>query len=580
MADNTTDLLCAIRTLNHWKTLHQPTYIGIRLLVESAMGKKSRWLDNFILWKFGNTRNPRYIDYMQIKGIDSVGDLEYRTFYAPSPITALAESWVLNKLSSNLSFQTSEHISSYKWPSKKNASRDYEYYAIRYNARNINISRLLNLNKNKTALIIDVKKFYPSINKQSVRNKFINKVKNTDWEDNVKSAIINICIGMLEVAQEGIPIGPSLSHVFGNIAMEPIDEIMILKYGEYYHRYVDDIVVVVDASEVEASHKLISALLEDEGLALNESKFDILTRNEWVENVPTMKFKPAKNSFEELKTRIVSFLALHPDKYDALKNAFIENGFALPIDKMRADSKYKRWQQYIYFLGRGRDIPISKIFNNTEQTLLEAGLLLRTSLRSQFEELLQNIPPHKTTPKKWHAQKKKYLLNRLLYLLPRDEYPSIINLISDDEDLYTHAILMKCFYHGNIIPIIDYPGVLVSSFVSLCLSTRTKLSNILWSFDPRPHRVDSVAMFILSGLLTPPAEWIEKCEAKERELIEFCNKSIASINEHNFSYYDEINTLRLGKTCQDYLKILNSRFNNDESIFFELLNIGEEYFSG
>ena len=52
MKHNETDLLFAVRSLNHWRPLFSPTYLGLRFLLDSTLGKESHWLGAFVSWKF------------------------------------------------------------------------------------------------------------------------------------------------------------------------------------------------------------------------------------------------------------------------------------------------------------------------------------------------------------------------------------------------------------------------------------------------------------------------------------------------------------------------------------------------
>jgi RNA-directed DNA polymerase len=85
-------------------------------------------------------------------------------------------------------------------------------------------------------LQIDVKKFYPSIDnnllKQTIRKKV--KCKDTLW---LLDSIID--------GHKGVPIGNYISQYFGNLFLSNIDHIMKEKYGvKSYYRYCDDIIII------------------------------------------------------------------------------------------------------------------------------------------------------------------------------------------------------------------------------------------------------------------------------------------------------------------------------------------------
>ena len=104
------------------------------------------------------------------------------------------------------------------------------------------IQRLLRKYKIKYALKMDVKKFYPSINndilKQILRKKL--KCKDTLW---LLDTIVD--------STKGVPIGNYLSQYFGNLYLTYVDHTVKEVLGvKYYFRYCDDIVVLGDSKDV------------------------------------------------------------------------------------------------------------------------------------------------------------------------------------------------------------------------------------------------------------------------------------------------------------------------------------------
>lgn len=90
----------------------------------------------------------------------------------------------------------------------------------------------------KYALQIDVRKFFPSMDKEMVKKRLRQVMK-----DENMLALLDQLID--EYTLQGIPIGNRTSPMFANLVLSPIDHLMKEKYHcHYYVRYMDDIVIL------------------------------------------------------------------------------------------------------------------------------------------------------------------------------------------------------------------------------------------------------------------------------------------------------------------------------------------------
>ena len=139
--------------------------------------------------------------------------------------------------------------------------------------------------------------------KKSVMDRYKKRVDKTVLTGQEKDVLIRLGSSFLRATEVGIPVGPPLSHVFGNLALENVDAQMLKVYGDRYTRYVDDIVLVVDREEEKDAKKLIESILQGEGLSTHPEKSDTLSSEEWIENVPSIPVRPRPGSFEELPSQ-------------------------------------------------------------------------------------------------------------------------------------------------------------------------------------------------------------------------------------------------------------------------------------
>ena len=105
----------------------------------------------------------------------------------------------------------------------------------------------------KYCLKIDIKKFYPSINKEILKKKFEKKIKDKDTIWLIKKIV--------DSNKEGLPIGNYTSQWFANFYLQDLDHYIKERLKvKYYIRYMDDIVIL--SGNKKQLHKLLNTIKE------------------------------------------------------------------------------------------------------------------------------------------------------------------------------------------------------------------------------------------------------------------------------------------------------------------------------
>lgn len=117
----------------------------------------------------------------------------------------------------------------------------------------------------KYCLKLDIKHFYPSINKEILKKKFRKKIKDPDtlW----------LIDTIIDSSKEGLPIGNYTSQWFANFYLEDLDRYIkdILKV-KYYIRYMDDMVLFSNnKKELKKVKIAIDEFLKKEDLKIKEN---------------------------------------------------------------------------------------------------------------------------------------------------------------------------------------------------------------------------------------------------------------------------------------------------------------------
>ena len=157
-----------------------------------------------------------------------------------------------------------------------------------------------------------------------------------------------------------------------------------------------------------------------EGLTFNEAKEDEIERETWERECVSFATTGDGESFESLLEDIIVFMILSPKSADTLPKRFREEGFSLPIARLRSLARSKRYRAH--FRGRLSGLwgllAWMKSWFATEASLVEKARSLRSRLFQEAEGMAEGQPPTTPMRRRWYAQKRRYVLNRLLYLLP------------------------------------------------------------------------------------------------------------------------------------------------------------------
>lgn len=135
------------------------------------------------------------------------------------------------------------------------------HYASRYIKKH-----LVDDKKNtKYCLKLDVKKFYPSIDKEILKQKFRAKIKDKD--------LLELLDIIIDSSEEGVPIGNYTSQWFANFFLQDLDHFIKEELKvKYYVRYMDDMLLFHrNKKELHKIRKKITKFLQNENLVIKEN---------------------------------------------------------------------------------------------------------------------------------------------------------------------------------------------------------------------------------------------------------------------------------------------------------------------
>lgn len=559
----------AVRSLNYWRPQFTPTYLGLRLFLRQIPDTNlTEYLNHYLFRKLPIRKVGRYRKIYRFKSLKTSGDFIYRDFYAASPTSALAEAYCLQILSTIKSLKNRPNVYSYRWPRYESEGRSFAYFFSGYKERNNKVAELLQNNPNLILLVYDIQNFYPAINKEETLRRLkihINELKDKKY----RSFVSSVCEQGIRISKQGVPIGPALSHVFGNIAFEQIDSYMNNLIGERYLRYVDDIFLLLTPNEIKDIEPKLKNLIQAEGLLLNDRKYDQVSKDDWVKNVHTEEEEKLSVRFEAFIQRIRLFLWLNPNNMESLQKQFKEAGLLLPFKRFSLDAGYGRFHRFMHgILKQARWKQILKILNENENSLLNSALQLRKEFYAATEKLIKLHLPESGMKRKLLVQRLRFFLNRLLYLSHVDDFPNLLDLAPDIDEFYKYKSLINAMIEKNVDSIIGISGLTVLTFASLWQQqTDSKLS----SYDKKKLNlkgaIESICLLSSFGIVDPSKSWLKTLDKPDSELVcfsKFTPPKERLLKDHSFE--DEIRSLQLNESTEAMRNIVNSRYSDLETI--------------
>lgn len=136
---------------------------------------------------------------------------------------------------------------------------------IHYGAKYIKKILVRDRKNTKYALKLDVKKFYPSVDKEILKRKFRRVIKDGDTLDLIDKII--------DSSKEGLPIGNYTSQWFANFFLQDLDHYIKEELKvPYYLRYMDDMLLFHrNKKELRKVKEKIEEYLNNEKLKLKEN---------------------------------------------------------------------------------------------------------------------------------------------------------------------------------------------------------------------------------------------------------------------------------------------------------------------
>lgn len=572
-----TDQTLLIRALNATRQSYLPTYVGLRLIAQQLPAVENSYLRRLVERRLavGDRWSFRHFDYFKaMSNAEGAAVPEYRSCLASSPITAYAESVVLAQLASTPSFATPTRAYSYLWPKSAWSGSSYEFFAEGYKRRNIEIAAVLQ-QANSVAVVTDLKGFYPSIRQDRVLKELGVRLSSWDPENGLTAGGVESFYSQLfEAGGNGLPIGPASAHVLGHLALAGVDRELTSTYGARYFRYVDDIIVVCDASEVEATKKRIAACVEAEGYRLNIEKSVVMSGEEWNSSVLRLDVL-GDDDFRRYAHDLAAYLALRPDQGSELATALSDAGLTIPIQRLMTLSTYPRFR---YFLSRrkaqgGLAHALGLVFARNSD-FVNRAIRLKDTYERTLQGLVEDRTPRSPELRRWHVQRVRRVINTLFYLRRFSEWATKSHVFDDFPELVEQRSLAHALASGSVNSVLPFFPRGPAAFSELWAEHGKGVAKAeLTRDDVTTASLDSLTALSLSNVVAAEVPLQHEQEDRVRLLHVVQNREGQLRSNPDLSFEDEFETLSIGTPREALATLARTRYSSSEGAVLDVMSL-------
>jgi hypothetical protein len=572
----------AFRALNYGKREHRPTYVGLRLLLQSLGQNWGDWVAERQTHAQRVSFQPKYFDYIGVKSLSSDFTAEFRPFSVGSPLSLLSEFHILSQIANDVAFAPHQSVYSYKW-AKSDKPYLFEYYMNGYRKRANAVTARTSQEVNLSVLVLDIKSYYHSLIHRNVWQTFARRMEKSALSKPHRDCAETLLTSLFAQSPKGgIPVGPAASHVLAQFALDRVDEKLSTYFPSRYFRYVDDLVVLCSRGEEGKTEALVASILDDEGLDLNSEKSDILDPLSWTVLHDESSTRSINAAFRQLHTAITIFMATGRTNEAALITAFHDAGLSFPLRRLKVGPNgrsVKSLVDQLAFASRhwARAAQSASLlracFTGNPRPLVRMALDLRSRIGSLCHRIGEQGQPGSGFARKRFVQRARFAFNRAIYLFPREQYAYLAAMLPPLAELHETRLVLNTVANLEGDHIVDKPGSVARSVGELCAEAQLKLKLRRHPDLGRLAVRDALSNLLLEDAVGSEVS-ISSANDKDAAYIDFC-RSRAPTGRHflDHSYLDELRCLQINSSRNDFEAIMSSRFDEDEEGILEALSL-------
>lgn len=576
-----------VRSLNYLRSIHLPTYVALRMLLKSVPGVSLDAFVDGIVTQATIRRSPRVLELKRFKSLRG-DEYVYRDYSVPSPTSALADSYAIGILQEHGIVPRRDYVYSYRDPLDREYPKSFEHFSVGYSQRNEAIALALDLD-NSVAVVVDIRGFYPSVDAvkaMGILQERLGKSKGVSKRDRaiVMASAERAIAKSVAGARDGLRVGPEMSHILADFALQNVDSQLCEAFRGSYFRYVDDIVVVVKKSEAQAARVAVGDILSREGYAVSVEKDAVVGRDEWngYRDIQRGVVSGASTSLNHLKFRTKLFLAKSPNAATELRSCLSDAGVFLPIGQLADASRQRAWRYRVSSLFSRRWRVVSQYWGDSIFDITNAAIECKRDVSDELNRILDDPSglPDAPVSRKWRIQHARLAINRSLYFSNLEELSRIASYAESIPELVETQAVCRALL-GDPAAIVNMPGPAVAAFAQVASVRGQDFPAIdVDGSAVEPGILADVAanLAIRSGRL--PVRGGLEVGPDFAGLLAFaaCEKFPAR-KEGALGYGDEVSAIGVNSSWSDLAEAASTRFSSQEDVVLDALTLSTNYVS-
>ena len=571
--------ILSIRALNQYRTRDVLTYLGLRYYLENLAAQTDAWARKVSTDLVLTRSSAAYFQTHHFKEYTNSGQISHRKMFLPGANEALAEAALIDECSKFSIFSNPDWVYSYRLTTGKNLSGIFVPYMAGFRDRHNDIARACERYSSGVVQYTDIKQFYSSIKidlaYQTWRRKAGSAGLSEEYRDLGEKLIENHSQAFNQ-NDNSILTGPAFSHLLGNLVLRELDEKSFSELPAKYFRYVDDIVLVGNESEVAQSVDILRERLSDLGLNLHDNSsqksFKVPT-NEWLRGRKDFHESFPPNSWANFIWNLKKFLLLNHGLFEKLQDDFRNEGFRIPLQDYREKiqelnflERCKTLTHYSWFRFQAKAISI--------QSLLSQARDLRGRYEKEFYDFMEDTERASSKFEyKRCIPKLRYRAGRLIYLATDEQLRHLYSVSDRLSDLQFHSQVMKAVANKNIDDLLLMGSNAAQAAAQPIRALGSRVSCSLQDFDEITGQ--GLAVFYLNGVTVdlPNGE-----STRNSELIRFAKDgSDISLMKSTNPFIQEISCLHGLAEKPRHPDILSSVFDMNEELVWDAIDQFQRY---
>lgn len=461
----------SLRTVNQYRTRDIVAYLGIRYYLANKCARRDRWAEDISTHLSQTKTIPTYFNSPHFKERADDGTIIHREIFLPGPNEAYAEAALLAECEKHQAFKPSTHVYSYTLASESDTMGMYEPYFLGIQKRHHKITEACSESENLVVLYTDIKRFYPSISSATARNAWTNAC----IESKIKKKYIDLGLKFLSDHEKissalnkgkGLLTGPMFSHLVANLVLKDLDKEISDAFPGKYFRYVDDVILVGTASQVESGRSILKTRLEELGLELHNAGGDkdfCISAKEWLQGKDDFD-DTASADWMKFARSIKQLLLTQPQAAGALSEALSSNEFRIPLPDYETAVKESGYIERFSDSLKRHPWLLKTIYRDiTPQHIYAFAQKLRESYSERINKLLDYGPTIQGYQRKRCIPKIRYFAGRLLYLERKEKLLLLSQKLSNYTELYMLSEVIAAIASRNVTKILSLGSNAVQS---------------------------------------------------------------------------------------------------------------------